>query len=222
MAREVERPEVTVHFAQTLDGHIDRPAAGAREVISNAEGFELAHERRATHDAVLVGIRTVLRDDPKLRVTRVPGRSPHRVVLDSHLRTPGHARVLERLGAERVIVISGHDHGAPEALKDLQRRGAEVALVDCNEAGLVDIGSALSWLWSTGIRTLLVEGGAQTIESFLRANVVDHMSVEVAPRFLGRTGLPALGGTAAGFALDGVTVRSLGSHVLVSGVPVFE
>lgn len=222
MAREVERPEVTVHFAQTLDGHIDRPGAREPEVISNAEGFALAHERRAQHDAVLVGIGTVLRDDPKLRVTRVPGKSPHRVVLDSQLRTPPAARLLHKVGGERVIVLTRRDHGAPSALERLRAQGAEVALLERTEAGLVDIPSALRWLWQNGVERLLVEGGARTIASFLKADAVQHMSIEVAPRFLGRAGLPALGEAARGFSLESVTVRSLGTHVLVSGVPVPE
>jgi riboflavin-specific deaminase-like protein len=217
-----ERPQVTVHFAQSLDGHIDRPSGAESAVISNREGFRLAHERRASHDAVLVGIRTVLRDDPKLRVTRAPGKHPHRVVLDSRLRTPKGARLLERAGDERIIVFGRRDHGAPEALSALRARGVEVVLGEPSPTGLVDIHAALSWLVSNGIATLLVEGGAQTIESFLVARAVDRMSVEVAPRFLGSSGLPALGGFPSGFDLSSVTVQALGGHMLVSGIPVFR
>jgi riboflavin-specific deaminase-like protein len=217
-----ERPQVSVHFAQTLDGHIDRPSESESAVISNREGFRLAHERRATHDAVLIGIRTVLRDDPKLRVTRVVGPNPHRVVLDSHLRTPSDARLLERDQDERVVIFASRDHAAGRALAELGRRGAEVVLIDRGPTGLLDIRAALHWLVDNGIATLLVEGGARTIASFLDARAVDRMSVEIAPRFIGASGLPALGGFPSGFELRSTTVQPLGGHVLVSGIPVLR
>jgi riboflavin-specific deaminase-like protein len=189
-------------------------------VISNREGFRLAHERRAAHDAVLVGIRTVLRDDPKLRVTHVPGKNPHRVVLDSQLRTPPAAKLFERESGERVILFCGRDAAAPQAWSELTARGAEVVPLDVGPSGLLDTAAALSWLVNNGIATLLVEGGARTIASFLEARAVDRLSVEIAPRFLGSHGLPALGRFASAFDLRSVTVQPLGGHVLVSGTPV--
>jgi riboflavin biosynthesis pyrimidine reductase len=152
----------------------------------------------------------------------VTGDHPHRVVLDSRLRTPKNAQLLERVGEERVVIFSRHDHGSPEALEALRARGAEVILLENTASGLVDIAKALFWLRHNGVRSLLVEGGARTIESFLSAGMVDRMSVEVAPWFLGKNGLPALGAFPRAFRLDRVTVEPLGSHVLVSGVPVLS
>lgn len=216
----LERPEVTLHFAQTLDGHIDRPAAPERAVISNAQGFTDAHRARASHDAVLVGIGTVLRDDPKLRVSRVAGKSPHRVVLDSRLRTPSTARILDRVADEQVLIIGCRAHCADARLRALEARGAVVILVDAEAEGGVKLTQALALLKAQGVQRLLVEGGAQIIASFLAAKVVDHVQVEVAPRFLGASGLPALGGLAHGIQLSQVAIELLGDHVLISGTPV--
>lgn len=218
----MNRPKVTIHFAQTLDGHIDRPAAAKSAVISNPEGFVVAHTKRSTHDAVLVGIRTVLRDDPKLRVTRVDGPSPHRVVLDSSLRTPRTARVLQSQDGERAFIFGSRARASERDAAELREAGAEVVLVDADAAGLVDLGRALTWLRARGVATLLVEGGAQTIESFLASGFVDVVSVEVAPRFLGASGLPALRTLTRPVQLSEVHTEPLGTHVLISGVPVFQ
>ena len=155
-----ERPEVTVHFAQTLDGHIDRPASRESAVISNDEGFALAHERRASHDAVLVGIRTVLKDDPRLKVTRVSGNNPHRIVLDSRLRTPTQARLLERTGSERVVIFARSDHGAPAELAALRARGAEVVLLERAASGLLDLSKQLTGTPDQAARDACWELGA--------------------------------------------------------------
>jgi riboflavin-specific deaminase-like protein len=216
-----ERPEVTLHFAQTLDGHIDRPADPERAVISNAEGFIDAHRARASHDAVLVGIGTVLRDNPKLRVSRVPGKSPHRVVLDSRLRTPSSAKILERVADERVLIVGSRNHDAEASLCALEARGAEVMLVEPETGGGVKLSQALALLKAQGVKRLLVEGGAQIIASFLAAKIVDHVQVEVAPRFLGASGLHALGGLTQGVQLSQVAIEVFGDHVLISGTPIF-
>src|ERR1044071_9172672 len=89
----LELPLVTVKYAQTLDGRI-ATATGDSQWISGPDSLKLAHQLRAEHDSILVGIGTVLADDPQLNVRLVDGRDPLRVIVDSHLRTPRTARAL--------------------------------------------------------------------------------------------------------------------------------
>jgi riboflavin-specific deaminase-like protein len=214
------RPYVTVHFAQSLDGHIDRPDGARQLALSEDEGFALAHQVRANHDAVLVGVRTVLRDDPRLLVSRVSGKHPHRIVLDSEARLPLSARLLCERPGTRVLVLGTHT-APPERVRALEAQGAEVTLFEPTAENQVPIESALTHLYELGIRRLLVEGGATVLQSFLCAGCVDRMQVEVAPIVVGSGGLPGLGNISTGFRLEQVTVEPLGNHVLICGTPRF-
>lgn len=183
-------PFVTVKFAQTLDGRI-ATAAGASRWISSPPSRKIAHRLRARHDAVLVGVGTVLADDPELTVRLVKGRNPARIVLDSQLSIPTGARVLKDQPAARTFVAA-----TPAADKDklaaLHKAGIEVVTVPPDADGRVDIPSLLKTLARRQISSVLVEGGAETITSFLRLGLVDRLVVFIAPKVLGR-GTDAVG-----------------------------
>ncbi len=177
-------PFVTVKFAQTLDGRI-AAAAGASRWISSPPSRILAHRLRARHDAILVGVGTVLADDPELTVRLVPGRNPVRVVLDSRLSIPLEARVLKDLPAARTLVAATPAADKAKAAA-LARMGIEVLTVPPDAEGRVDIGVLMKMLAERRISSVLVEGGAAAITSFLRLGLADKLVVFIAPRVLGK------------------------------------
>ncbi len=119
----VDRPLVTVHYAQTIDGRIASRTGDSR-YVSGDGSLRLAHELRAVHDAVLVGIGTVLADDPQLTVRLAPGASPVRVIVDSQLRTPLDANVLTTKGARTIVATTSL--ASEERAAAIRARGAEV------------------------------------------------------------------------------------------------
>src|SRR2546430_14407401 len=185
----VGRPLVTVHYAQTIDGRIASRTGDSRWV-SGEGSLRLAHELRAAHDAVLVGIGTVLADDPKLTVRLVAGDSPVRVVVDSQLRIPLDANLLDTSAARTMVATTPL---APEERADaIRARGAEVLRVKSDADGHVDLRELLARLREQGIRRVLIEGGRGIITAALRERVVDRLTVCIAPKVIGE-GIAAVG-----------------------------
>jgi diaminohydroxyphosphoribosylaminopyrimidine deaminase/5-amino-6-(5-phosphoribosylamino)uracil reductase len=183
-------PYVTVKWAQTLDGKI-ATAAGDSKWISSAPSLKLAHKLRATHDAVLVGVNTVIKDDPELTTRLVKGRNPVRVILDSRLRIPLDSKVLANQAAAKTLVAS--TPAAPqEKLAALKKMGIEVLTVPPDATGRVDLKALLKTLAQRQISSVLVEGSAQTITSFLRLGLADKIICIVAPKLMG-AGISAVG-----------------------------
>ncbi len=171
-------PEVTLKAAVTLDGRI-ASAAGESRWITGPEARAAGHTLRGQHDAVLVGVGTVLADDPLLTVRQEgPGRDPWRVVLDRGLRTPETSRVL----GERTIVY-GLAPLAGERARALRARGAETVGVGPGVGGL-DIDAVLRDLAARGVRRVLVEGGGAVHRSMLVGGFVDRLELFVNGRVL--------------------------------------
>jgi riboflavin-specific deaminase-like protein len=184
----MRRPDVTIHFAQSLDGRI--AVMGRRTHLSSPEGVALAHRKRAEHDAVLVGSRTVRIDDPRLTVRVCPGRNPLRVVLASSLSVPTDARIFDSDAG--VVVIGAEGRATRRDIDALAAVGAEYRLVPAGEDGLVSLAHALEVLSDLGVRRLLVEGGARVLTAFVRSRLADRVSIEIAARWLGPQGLTAI------------------------------
>jgi GTP cyclohydrolase II len=181
------RPYVVLKYAQTVDGRIATRRGEAKWISSEAER-RISHGLRAACDAVLVGVGTAIIDDPQLTVRMVPGPSPLRVVLDSTLRLPSTARVLdERAGT--VVITTGPS--SEERRAALRARSVGVHVVDAGPRG-VDLASALQTLRGLGVGSLLVEGGARVITSFFAEKLVDRLVVGIAPTIMG-TGVEAVG-----------------------------
>jgi GTP cyclohydrolase II len=211
-----DRPYVVLKYAQTLDGRI-ATGGGDSKWISSPEERRVAHALRAACDAVMVGAGTVVADDPLLTVRMVPGASPIRVVLDSWLRVPAGAQVL---GPDAATVVLTGERSDPERRAALRRRGVRVEVVRESPDG-IDLAEGLARLRALGIRSLLVEGGAQVITSTLRGWLADRMVVAVAPLLLG-DGTEAVGDLGATQVTDGLrlldrTVHHVGPDLLVAG-----
>ncbi|HPE49365.1 MAG TPA: RibD family protein, partial [Hyphomonas sp.] len=179
---------VTLKLATSLDARIAL-ADGTSQWITSSESRAKAHELRAAHDAVLVGIGTVLADDPLLtaRTVPLPKTQPVRIVADSSGRTPIGSRLVQSVSSGRVVVAT---NGQPQDI--LERSGVEIWR--CGNGIRMDVHALLRRAAAEGIGSILLEGGGTLAASFIRAGVVDEIAWFVAPILIGGDGLPALGG----------------------------
>ncbi len=186
---ELNRPLVTAKLATTLDGRI-ATRTGESKWITGEQARAKAHEFRASHDAVLVGVGTVLADDPMLDV-RLPGHDfqPLRIVIDRALKTPADSRLVKSAANENVWFICGEKTDA-EKRKRLEGAGAKLLPLE-TQNGMFNPAALLGLLAEQGLTRLLVEGGGVTITNFLKAKLVDRLLWFRAPKLAGGDGLPA-------------------------------
>jgi 3,4-dihydroxy 2-butanone 4-phosphate synthase/GTP cyclohydrolase II len=210
-------PYITLAYAQSLDGSIAaRPGQMLR--LSNPLSQAMTHHLRARHDAILVGINTVLSDDPRLTVRLASGKDPRPVVIDGCLRTPLSARLLTSPGRTPIVATS---HSAcAEREERLRKAGALVVRVPSRPDGRLDLLSFLALLAQMNIGSLMVEGGAGILNSFLSERLADQIVVTISPRFVG--GVPALAHGSSPRAgslprLRNVRHQSLGGDLIVWG-----
>ena len=204
----VPRPHVVVNFAMSVDGKIALPTRKQTR-ISDEEDLRRVHQLRATCDAVLVGVGTILADDPKLTVNPeyASGRNPLRVVLDSEGRTPEDAEVLNR--AAPTLIVTAVDCAKTFPNAEVARLGKDA----------VDIPALLDYLGENGIKRLLVEGGEEVIWSFLHERLADEVKVFVGSIVIGgRTSPTAAGGAGAQGIEDIVPLKLEASKPLGAGV----
>jgi diaminohydroxyphosphoribosylaminopyrimidine deaminase / 5-amino-6-(5-phosphoribosylamino)uracil reductase len=186
----IPRPVVTLSYAQTLDGRL-ATSTGSSQWISSPESSRFSHELRANHDAIMVGVGTVCKDDPRLTVRFAAGRNPLRVVVDSTLRTPLTAAVLTK-GAAPSTVLAVTDRAPAVKCDRVRALGAAVLCLPTDAGGGVDLFALLAALHRRGVGSVLVEGGARVITALLQARLADRLVVCVAPKILG-AGIEAVG-----------------------------
>ena len=226
-SQSTQRPFVTLTYAQSLDGSI-ASADGAPLAISGDESMSMTHELRALHDAILVGIGTVLSDDPRLTVRRADGQHPRPVVLDSSLRFPPEARLLQGDGPGPIIATN--EASSAEREQALEERGATVVRLRCTDSGIC-LDTLMDVLGDHGVRNLMVEGGTKVLTNFLREQLVHHVIVTLAPMFVG--GKSALQNvvdsrgdgapTSEGFPrLENIQYRWFGQDIVLHGDPVWD
>lgn len=184
----LRRPWVTLSWAQTSDGSIAL-SSGAPAAISGSESLYITHTLRGRHQAILVGINTILSDDPRLTTRLVEGSSPRPVVLDSRLRCPPSARIFteaRREGRPGPVVVGDEAAilGSPAAVEALSQAGALVVGAEVAPLGGVELSGMLAVLRDLGLESVMVEGGGLVLRSFLSTALVDTLAVTIAPQVL--------------------------------------
>ncbi|WP_285768225.1 bifunctional diaminohydroxyphosphoribosylaminopyrimidine deaminase/5-amino-6-(5-phosphoribosylamino)uracil reductase RibD [Peribacillus sp. SI8-4] len=178
------RPFVISKYAMTLDGKL-ATHTGHSKWITGEESRHSVHVLRNEVDAILVGIGTVLADDPSL-TTRLPepgGKNPIRIILDSELRVPLAANVVETTAEAKTIIVT-HEQAPKDKMALLSEKGVDLIFVAKNEEGL-DLSALMAKLYNKGITDVLLEGGSEVNASFLRAGLIDKFLIYVAPKLLG-------------------------------------
>jgi len=186
-------PFVTLKSAITLDGKI-ATRTGASQWITGELARQEGHRLRHAADAILVGIGTVLQDDPQL-TTRLPdqqGANPLRIIVDSTLRVPLQAQVTDVASDRRTLIVT--TARAPVAHSEaLRRRGVEVVCLPAYDDERVDLEALFRYLGERGIASVLVEGGATLSATLLRRRLVDKVLLFVAPKVIGGDGISVIG-----------------------------
>ena len=220
IAEANQRPFVTLTYAQSLDGSIAR-ADSMPLSLSGSKAAEMTHLLRSSNDAILVGIGTVIADDPRLTVRLADGKDPQPIVLDSRLRCPLNATLLK---SYRTMPWFATRYDAPaDRQVELEAAGARVLRLPAREKdGLVDLNALMATLFEDGVRSLMVEGGARVITELLAARFVDHVVITIAPMLVG--GLHAVAGAngvrGASFPrLQGLGYKRAGDDLIVWGRP---
>lgn len=213
-------PYVVLKSALTLDGKSATSTGDSRWVTGDLARREV-HRLRGRLDAIMVGVGTVLKDDPLL-TCRVPGgKDPLRVVVDSTLRIPRHAALFNlKSPAQTVIATCCSDQARIDAVA---AQGVEV--MSCREKdGRVDLDDLLAKLGERGVQSILLEGGSHLAGAFLRGGLIDHCVLFLAPKLVGGGGLGLFAGEgvhlmADAIRLEDVKVRRVGIDLLVEGTP---
>lgn len=214
-------PFVILKCAATLDGCI-ATRSGDSKWITNPLSRQFVHEIRHAVDAIMVGIGTVLKDDPQL-TTRLEGREakdPMRIVLDTNLSIPKKARML-RLSSDSGILIVCGDSAPLEKRKKLEGFGIRFLTLD-DEEGQIDLTALVEELGKIGITSLLIEGGSRINGSALRAGIVDKVYMFYAPKIYGGEGIPICAGPGVelmeqSMSLEDITVHRFADDVMIEG-----
>ncbi len=218
------RPFVSLKFAETLDGKL---ATSARDsyFVTGQEAHTYSHYLRKIHDAILVGIGTVLDDDPELTTRLVEGKNPVRIVLDSRARIPLTANVLQ--GDAKTVVVTGPDSDKEKCVVLQRLKNVEVVTLPC-ENGNLSISALLQSLCEHGITSVLVEGGSEVLGSFLDNQMADRVYAFIAPKLVGgKNALPSIGGRGIARMSQCATVvepqlLTLGKDWLITGRVTFK
>ena len=213
------RPFITISYAQSLDGSI--ATAGRQQMqLSGPESMRLTHQLRTYSQSILVGIGTVLADNPSLTVRLVEGKNPQPIILDTRLRTPPDADLVQRSDLSTWIVNGNHE--AIDRNEDKFRQKG-ITLIGCkrDDDGLIDLLALMDILARRQVNSIMVEGGAKVITSFVKLKLADLFVITVSPKLVG--GLPVIDArdfkTASTLKLTDVQYQRLGADLVVWARP---
>jgi 3,4-dihydroxy 2-butanone 4-phosphate synthase/GTP cyclohydrolase II len=180
--KALSRPFVSLSFAQSLDGSISlHPSAPVK--LSNTHSQSFTHSLRAIHESILIGIGTLIADDPQLTVRLVAGDDPRPIVVDSHLRFPIQARLLQKNSTKPWIACTSEIDD--DKSRKITEKGGSIFKLPALPNGWVNLSSLMQQLHEAGIQSLMVEGGARIITSFLRERLADQIILTIVPMILG-------------------------------------
>ncbi len=212
-------PLVSLKAAMSLDGKI-ATTSGESRWITGERARRVAHQLRAAHDAVLVGVGTVIADKPRLTVRNARGRTPLRVVVDSEARTPTDSPLLT---ADEIPPIIAVTEAAPKArVNHLSRAGADTWVLPCGSGG-VDLMELMGRLGKRQVQSVLAEGGGTVAAALLEAGLVDRVYFFVAPKLIGGKAAPSpvdgagVDKLADAWRLGRIRARRIGEDLLISG-----
>ena len=173
------RPFITLAYAQSWDGSLTTHS-GETLCISGEESMQVTHQLRSLHDGILIGVGTVLSDDPQLTVREWSGPNPQPIVLDSQLRTPANAKLCSHPDRQCWLLTADSKAQSPDD-------NIEVLTVQGENSGSqrASLDASMRLLRERGIKSLMVEGGAQVITAFLQARLVDALVLTIAPKLVG-------------------------------------
>lgn len=175
------KPVVTLAYAQSLDGSISIEGK-ERLILSSPESFMMTHKLRSQHDAVLVGVGTVISDNPLLTVRHFKGKDPQVVILDSKLRIPITSQLLKNSIPPIIFTTKKAD---PRKHKILTEMNVKVVVVNSTRDGRINLSPILEKLSDFGMKTIMVEGGREIITNFVNENLADKVIITLAPIFVG-------------------------------------
>jgi diaminohydroxyphosphoribosylaminopyrimidine deaminase/5-amino-6-(5-phosphoribosylamino)uracil reductase len=214
-----KEPFVILKAAATLDGKI-ATRTGDSKWISGEASRRLVHKWRDQVDGVLVGIGTVLRDDPLLTARIRGGRDPYRIVLDSRLKIPEEAKVIGSSPSRAIIAVT--ELAPKDKIEKFGKRGVQIFIFDSKE-GKVNLKSCLAKLGEIGMTSLLVEGGGQVNGSFLDEGLIDRLLLFLSPKMIGDQQAPGIfGGRGVSNLQETIILREMkmkrvGEDILIEG-----
>jgi len=199
------RPYVVLNAAMSIDGKIATYTGDSR--MSSPADLRRVHRLRASVDGIMVGLRTLLRDDPKLTVKFARGRKPHRIIVDSNAQTPLTSYVV-RTAREIPTIVAVTSRAPKNRIESLERRGVRVSV--CGKGPLVSVKILLQTLRKLGIQKILLEGGGALNWSMLSSGLVDEVSVAITPTILGgEKAVSLVEGKGVGLVKDAVKIKLL-------------
>jgi diaminohydroxyphosphoribosylaminopyrimidine deaminase/5-amino-6-(5-phosphoribosylamino)uracil reductase len=214
-----KEPFIILKVAATLDGKM-ATRNGDSKWISGEASRRFVHKLRGQVDGVIVGIGTVLKDDPLLTARIMGGRDPYRIVLDSRLKVPEEAKVIGTTPSKAIIATT--ELAPKDKIEKFEKKGVQILILDSKE-GKVNLKSCLFKLGEIGMMSLLVEGGSQVNGSFLDEGLIDKLLLFLSPRLIGDHQAPGIFGGRGisnlqeAIALKEIKTKRIGDDILLEG-----